>query len=379
MLNKKIITIAVSAVLILALAGVGIYGVVTSGNGNDVTVTQTEGSNDASDTTSQGGADTTSAEITTYEPESQLAELILGKWTDSANMSGYHFYMDGTVEMTYVNLTVPIINVPINGTSKGVYTLDGDKLTTKFSIYSATIDNTYIVSVENNTLSMYNIEEGETATYARASADTSTTATAQGETTAASSEGGNVDGTELVGSWVNSDGTVGYSFNKDGTAKITIDGESFSGVYMTVEDEITLQYTAGERKITEKYTYTVSKNSLSLEDGKDTILLVRKGTTFSPSSENELLGIWRDGANMSGYEFLEGGVAKVTFVNFTIPVINMPINGTFTGSYAVSGDEITVNYSIYGNSITDKFTFSVNDNVLSLVDDEGETSTYLKQ
>lgn len=378
MLNKKIITIAVSAVLVLALAGVGIYGAVTSSN-KEISTTASEVNTSDSSNTAQTSDKDISQTTTTAESVADLSGLILGKWTDSANMSGYAFYEDGSVEMTYVNLTVPIINMPINGTSKGVYTLDGDKLTTKFSIYSATIEKTYIVSVENNTLSMYDTEEGETATYARVTADTSTTASSSQDGTTASSENSAVDETELVGSWVNSDGSVGYTFNKDGTAKITIDGESFSGVYMTVDDEITLQYTAGTRKITEKYTYTASKNSLSLDENGDTTLFVRKGTTFTPESGNELLGIWRDGANMSGYEFLEGGVAKVTFVNFTIPVINMPINGTFTGSYAVSGDELTVSYSIYGNSITDKFTFNVSDNVLSLVDEEGETSTYLKQ
>ncbi len=378
--SKKIIVIAVSAVLVLALAGVGIYGAVTSADkpadetttaiaqGADVTVTETE----------QDGSTGTTTPVSTTDPGAALAEAILGKWTDSANMSGYHFYEDGTVEMTYVNLTVPIINVPINGTSKGMYTLEGDKLTTKFSIYSATIENTYTVKVENNMLSMRDHEDGETATYARATAD-ATSSAVSGTTTAVTSPSGSADDSELVGSWVNSDSTEKYVFNTDGTVAITLDDKTYNGVYMIIDDTLTVQYSVKSKKVTDKYTFTTSKNTLSLEKDGDTTLLIRSGTTFAPSSNNSLLGIWRDGANMSGYEFLEGGVAKVTFVNFTIPVLNMPINGTFTGSYSVSGDKLTVNYSIYGNSINDSFTFSVKDNVLTLVDGEGETSTYLKQ
>ncbi len=366
---KKIIIIAVSAVLVLGLAGVGIYGVTNQNSTTEPT------SATAEETTTQAPsvtAETTAQVSTTADPGVSVA--ILGKWTDSADMSGYCFYEDGTVEMTYVNLTIPVINMPINGTSKGVYTLVGDKLTTKFSIYSATIENTYTVTIENNTLTMFNASEGEKSVYQRPVESVSTTAS-QPATTAAPE----VDETEIVGSWISGDGTVSYSFAKDGTVSFTLDGEVFTGVYMAMGDELTLQYTAGRRKVTEKYTYQISKNSLSLEDGRDTTILIRRGTQYVPSAEADLLGKWRDGADMSGYEFLEGGVAKITYVNLTIPVINMPINGTFTGSYTVNGDKLTVSFNIYGNAITDNFTFSVKDNVLSLTDAEGSTATYFKK
>ena len=373
MFNKKVIVIAVSAVLILALAGVGIYGVVSNGDTQGSSTSAPVGDGVSDGTDQAGQVSGTTQAPTTTAPAPALSELILGKWSDSANMSGYHFYPDGTVEMTYVNLTVPIINIPINGTSKGTYVLDGDKLTTKFSIYSATIEDSYTVKVENNTLSMFDLEDRETATYSKVTAEATTSPSVSG------TQAEVIDETEIVGSWTDADGAVTYSFNKDGTVIFTIDGEGFSGVYIATEDKVTIQYTAGKRKITEEYDYTVSKNSLSLKDDKDTLILVRKGTTFAPTNQSGIIGKWMDGANMGGYEFQEGGVAKVTLVNFTIPVINMPINGTFTGSYSVSGDKLTVNYSIYGNSITNEFTFSVKDNVLSLTDEEGKTSTYLKQ
>lgn len=370
MQSKKIITIALSALLVLGLAGVGIYGVTNQKGSVDPTASTSEAA-----TTTEApsvSAETTTQVSTTADPG--VSTAILGKWTDSANMSGYCFYEDGTVEMTYVNLTIPVLNMPINGTSKGVYTVEGDKLTTKFSIYSATIENTYTVTVENNMLTLFNVSEGEKSTYSRPVEAESTTS-AQTSTTALSE----VDETEIVGSWISGDGTVSYSFSKDGTVSFTLDGDVFTGVYMAMGDEVTLQYTAGRRKVTEKYTYKISKNSLSLEDGKDTTILIRRGTQYVPSSESELLGKWRDGADMSGYEFMEGGVAKITYVNLTIPVINMPINGTFTGSYTVNGDKLTVSFTIYGNAITDNFTFSVKDNVLTLTDAEGSNATYFKK
>lgn len=392
MFNKKIITVAVSAVLVLALAGVGIYGVVTSGNSDaDVTTAATQNN----ETTTVSETETTT-ETTTAAPA--LSELIIGKWTDSANMSGYEFFTDGTVQMTYVNLTVPVINMPINGTAKGVYTLNGDTLITKFSIYSATIEKTYTVSIENNTLSMYDTEERETATYARTTSTSiettteATTAVSGADTTTAQQDSSvGTDVTDIAGSWINSDGSVKYTFNKDGTAKITLKkvvvsalgsepvSGTYSGIYMTEDSNITLQYTVDSEKVTEGYSYSISKNSLSLDCDGDITLFVREGTRLAPAEETDLLGIWRDGANMSGYEFKEGGIVDVTYVNFTVPVINMPINGTYTGSYTISDNTITLNYSIYGNSITDTFTFSISDNVLTFVDDEGDTSTYIKQ
>jgi len=92
---------------------------------------------------------------------------ILGKWTDSAGMSGYEFLEGGRVNMTYVDLAQ--FGVPFNGKASGLYTLEGDTLTVKFSIYTATIKKTYRVSVAQNELSMYDLEERETSTYARAS------------------------------------------------------------------------------------------------------------------------------------------------------------------------------------------------------------------
>lgn len=326
---------------------------------------------------------TTPTTTETTVPPTPLSELILGQWTDSANMSGYAFYADGTVEMTYVNLTVPVINIPINGVSKGVYTLDGDKLTTKFSIYSATIENSYTVKVENNSLSMKSHEDGETATYQKAAAAATTVPANTDEAT-------QVD--EIVGSWVNDNSTVRYAFNDDGTLKVTfsdarlasvstevLNGE-YTGVYLTDGSSIIIQFTVNGQKITQRCDFSVSKNTLSLtDDTGNTDLYVREGTSIVTPGSGSLVGKWADSTGMSGYEFKEGGVVVITYVNFTVPVVNIPINGSFTGSYSISGNKITVSYSIYGNSMVDTFEYAVNGNTLTLKADDGNVSTYIKK
>lgn len=381
MFNKKIVIIAVSAVLVLSLAGVGIYGAVTNGKDDAATTLApdvTEPEDVSSDTEVTSSVQTQTTAPATTQPE--LAKLILGKWTDSAQMSGYHFYSDGSVEVTYVNLTVPIINIPVNGTAKGVYTLEGDRLTTKFSIYTATIEDKFTVKIENNMLSLYDLDDFETATYTRATdASDMTAAVVTTEPSISETQSVIVDGTEFIGSWINSDGTIGYVFNGDGTAKIIYSGIEYSGIYMTDEDTITIQYTTSQSKVTEEYTYTASKNNLSLVSEDDTTLFVRKGTANSPVQTNSLIGKWSDGANMSGYEFKQGGVVVITYVNFTVPVVNMPINGSYTGAYTINGDKVTLSYSIYGNSINEEYTYTVKDNVLTFVDSDGEVSTYLKK
>ena len=323
-------------------------------------------------------ASTATTATTTAKPEN-LSDKIIGKWRDSANMSGFEFFSDGTVEITYVNLTVPIINIPVNGTTKGIYTLEGNKLTTKFTIYSSTIEDTYTVSVDGNELSMTNHDGNETVTYMRAKTETETT-TAKTTTYPSTSKNSSVlYDDELIGSWESYDGSV-YSFDYDGNFKLKKNGKSFSGIYLTDNGKITVQYADGSNKVTEKYTYSVTKNSLTLDKNGDEIYLVREGTGNVVASEDDLLGVWRDGTDMSGFEFKPDGICEITYMDFTVPVVNIPINGTYTGSYEVNGNRLTVSANIYGSRINDVYEFSVSGNVLNMKNIEtGSEYTYMKK
>lgn len=196
---NKIIIAVVLCVFMICVASVSIVSIVTSNEKETTTTTVAspsgEGSTDApsfsgqtqgtSQTTSSPAqqssttttypstalpstsAPTSSANGEAYTVTGNLATDILGKWTDSAGMSGYEFLEGGRVNMTYVDLAG--FGVPFNGTASGLYTLEGDTLTVKFSIYTATIKKVYRISISHNELSMLDLEEYETSTYARAS------------------------------------------------------------------------------------------------------------------------------------------------------------------------------------------------------------------
>jgi hypothetical protein len=317
----------------------------------------------------------------TEAPVQDLSKAILGKWMDSANMSGYEFQADGTVAVTYVNLTIPFINLPINGSATGTYSLNGNELMIKYSIYTKTIVKRFFAAVNDNELSLRDLDEGDTSTYRRASAD------AEYSTTPA------VRDDDLTGTWVNADATVRFVFNADATVNLTFVGYrnksvsrkelngSYTGLYMTQGNFVTIQFMDGNDKITLEYTYQVSRNTLALTDkNNETTLFVRAGTGSSTyATAEDLRGKWRDSTGTNGYNFKEGGIVELTLVNFTVPVINMPINGTYNGTYQVDGDKLTIRYSVFGKSITDVYRFSVEGGTLTLTNEEnGKVSSYMR-
>ncbi len=335
-------------------------------------------------TSSNAPAPSSVSESTTAAPT--LQELLVGKWMDSAQMSGYEFFSDGTVTVTYVNLTVPVIDLPINGTANGTYTVTGNTLNVKFSIYAKTISKNFEVSVvPQSELTLKNVEDGEVSTYAYVKKQESTSAS----TTTSPAQV--VNGSEIVGVWANGDSSIKYGFNNDSTVDISFNkgrmssvssGElngSYKGIYMTNGNKLTVQFMMNESKVTQELTYSVSGNTMSLtESSGETTLLVRGGSGYNTSSSaSDLIGKWTDGANMSGFNFKQGGSVDVTYVNFTIPVINMPINGTYGGTYSVSEGRVTVNFSIYGKAIINSYEFAVAGDTLTLKNvEDGSITTY---
>mgnify|MGYP002515889005 FL=1 len=337
------------------------------------------------------GSQTVSAtESTTAAPT--VEQRIIGKWMDSAQMSGYEFFADGRVTVTYVNLTVPVIDLPINGTANGTYTITGSTLNIKFSIYSKTISKNFeIVNITENELTLRSIEDNEVSTYSLAGSRSTTSAPESSFAQATTSPAQTVNNGEIVGVWANGDGSIKYAFNNDSTVDISFtkgrmdsvsSGElngSYKGIYMTNGSSLTVQFMMNESKVTQELSYSINSNTMSLtEKSGETTLLVRGGSGYNASSsQSDLIGKWTDGANMSGFTFKNGGSVDVTYVNFTIPVINMPINGTYAGTYSVSGGRVTVNFSIYGKTIINSYEFAVAGDTLTLKNIEsGETSTY---
>lgn len=359
--STKILISVIAATLVLCIAIVA-----------SVSVAKRNG--DGSQTSPSGeSAQSTAAESTTAAPT--LEQQILGKWMDSANMSGFEFFSDGTVNVTYVNISV------VNGTVKGTYTVTGNTVDIKFSIYTRTIERVYEASVIPETeLTLKNKEDGKASTYSFVKSDAQ-----QSAASSPSAEGG------ITGVWSNTDGSVKYAFNGDSSVEISFNkgrmssvssGElngTYKGIYMTNESKLTVQFMMNETKVTQEFSYQVSGNTMSLtEQNGETTLLVRGGTgNSSTGTGSELVGKWMDGANMSGYNFKSDGTVDVTYVNFTVPVVNTKIDGTYTGTYSVSGGKLTVSLSIYEKTISDTFEFSVAGDTLTLKNvEDGNTATY---
>ena len=313
-----------------------------------------------------------------------LEKELLGKWTDSAGMSGYEFFDNGKVTVTYFNLTVPILNLPLSGTADGTYLLSGDRLEISYSIYTKAIHYVFNAQIENSQLTLKNIEDGKVSVYMR------------GTPSMASEipESGSVDD-ELTGTWGSADATMRFQFDGNGIVVMAfakadlpqisrkpISG-SYTGVYIANGSEMTIQFLLDGERATQTYQYSVGTKTLALTDNKgNTILFLRDGIGALPentSREEDLIGKWRDATGARGYRFMDGGLVEITYVDINIPVINIPINGSFRGSYEVNGDTLTLRYSAYTRSVTENFTFSVSENALTLTNTEtGAVSTYTK-
>ena len=313
----------------------------------------------------QNGSDASSQAGAAVNDVDQLKTQLIGKWMDSANMSGYEFFENGSVNVTYVNLIVPVFNFPINGSTPGSYTLNGNTLTVNFSIYQKTITDTFTASIENNALTLINREDGDKATYLRQTEEQ--TSSGQPGITLPSE-----NNNSIYGAWTDSGKTKKLLFREDGTVKVTDNSVSYDGVFLIKDDKITIQYVIEGGTVTEEYTFTVSGNSMSFKaDNGQTILFVRD--SGQSSSDLGLVGKWMDASDMSGYTFKGDGTVEITYVNFTVPVINMPINGTFNGTYSVDGDRITIRSTISSRTVTNEYSYQVDGNNLTLTSVEDGT------
>lgn len=102
------------------------------------------------------------------------------------------------------------------------------------------------------------------------------------------------------------------------------------------------------------------------------------------SPEKKLEGKWVDTSGLnSGYEFLEDGKLKITYINFNIPIINQTFDGTVDGIYVVSKqdkkDIVTMTYTVLLRSVQETYEFSVDNGILTLTNIENGKQTLLKK
>lgn len=236
----------------------------TVGGTNKTTASDEASKSDSDDsdktTESKDNRDETEADKTEKDngDEKSLSELIIGSWTDNANFSGYEFKEDGIMKVTYFNMELLDLDDVISGTYTGTYSLDGNKLTVNYTIYSKAVTKTYTIKADENTLTLKD-SSGDSAIYVRKGASTKMD---------------NVD-KALLGSWKSN--LNGYEFKDTGVVAITyIDLSSMgitlpingtvNGVYTIDDDVITIKYSIYTGVIKKKFKYQIDGKVLTLTD-----------------------------------------------------------------------------------------------------------------
>lgn len=215
---------------------------------------QTDGEKESTAQNTESSEQNTSS----AQKDNSVSELIIGAWTDNANFSGYEFFEDNTMKVTYFNMSSIGLEDVIDGTYSGTYSLDGSDLTVSYTIYSKAVTKSYKVEVGENTLTLTD-EAGDEAIYVRKGA---------------SSQMENVDN-DLLGSW--SSNLSGYEFKDTGVVTITyIDLSSIGinlpisgkvdGIYTLEGDTLTIKYSIYSGVIEKNYKYSVSGDTLTLTD-----------------------------------------------------------------------------------------------------------------
>lgn len=95
--------------------------------------------------------------------------LLINAWTDTNMSSGYVFYEDNTVTITYANFNIPIVNVPFNGEIQGTYTTEEidntNYVTLTYSVFNQQITKKYRYNIDNDILTLVDPENGNAWTY----------------------------------------------------------------------------------------------------------------------------------------------------------------------------------------------------------------------
>lgn len=259
---KIILIVLIAAVVVAASMGFGYFiakhpsdNAASQTESESVFEDETEYSQSTSQVTQPTESTTDSAEKT--DSDKDAASLLLGAWTDNANFSGYEFFDNGTMKVTYFNMEMINLDEVINGKYTGTYTVDGNRLTISYTIYSKAITKSYVFSVDENTLTLKG--DGEEAIYVRKGAETLME---------------NVD-KKLLGKWKSN--LSGFEFKDTGVVAITfIDLNSMGinipingtvdGIYTIDGDEVTIKYSIYTGVIEKTYKYSVEKDVLSLTE-----------------------------------------------------------------------------------------------------------------
>lgn len=103
------------------------------------------------------------------------------------------------------------------------------------------------------------------------------------------------------------------------------------------------------------------------------ILVMTLFTACVKTPEKQILGSWRDSTQTMGYEFKENNLVTVTFLDITVPIVNLPYKGTVEGTYQITKRDdgnhyVTITYTVFATSVTKDYMFKVDGSALTLTD-----------
>lgn len=113
------------------------------------------------------------------------------------------------------------------------------------------------------------------------------------------------------------------------------------------------------------------------------ILVMSLFTACAQSPEKAILGSWRDSTQTMGYEFKENNAVTVTFLDITVPIVNLPYKGTVEGTYQITKRDdgnhyVTITYTVFATSVTKDYMFKIDGNALTLTDvQDGKVVVYM--
>ena len=79
----------------------------------------------------------------------------------------------------------------------------------------------------------------------------------------------------------------------------------------------------------------------------------------SSADENSIVGTWKDSYGLTEYKFEDGGKMKLEALSL----------GSFSGTYQIDGDKISIQYRVALSNVQDSYTMKLEGNKLYLNDE----------
>lgn len=106
-----------------------------------------------------------------------------------------------------------------------------------------------------------------------------------------------------------------------------------------------------------------------------TLALTLFAACGKPSVQEQLVGSWRDSTGILGFDFAADGTGKIVAADFTLPIVNIAVSGSYDMTYTVETDDsdvTTLHISFtFAVPINLDFTIQVDGDILRLSHESG--------